>query len=146
MDIIEEIFIFDDFSNRRLVFLFVKDNKNLIGNRQLHYPDANIILIVIDTLRADHLGCYGYRRDTSTEIEKLAAEGIIFKHMLAKSSWTWASTASILTGLYPRNHEANTKKDRLADEIYLLPEILEKHDYNSYAFVANGNASAGVGF
>lgn len=127
-------------------FLFIKDDKSLTGKKQLQYPDANIILIVIDSLRADHLGCYGYHRDTSPEIDKLASEGIIFKNMLAQSSWTRPGTASILTGLYPRNHGANTREDRLVDKVDLLPEILEKHGYISYGFVANGNAGAGVGF
>lgn len=110
------------------------------------YPDANIILILIDTLRADHLGCYGYHRNTSPEIDKLANEGIIFKNMLAQTSWTRPGTASILTGLYPKNHGANTRDDTLAEEINLLSEILGKFGYTSYAYVANGNAGKNVGF
>lgn len=110
------------------------------------YPNANVILIVVDTLRADHLGCYGYIRNTSPGIDKIADEGIVFKNMVAQSSWTRAGTASILTGLYPKHHGANTRDDRLAEEISLLPEILGKHGYDSYGFVANGNAGAKVGF
>ncbi|UCH95986.1 MAG: sulfatase [Candidatus Aminicenantes bacterium] len=124
-------------------FLFIKNKK--ITSR-LQYPDANVILILIDTLRADHLGCYGYPRNTSPEIDKLAKEGIIFKNMLAQTSWTRPGTASILSGLYPKNHGANTREDSLAEEINLLPEILGKYGYTSYAFVANGNAGLPVGF
>lgn len=110
------------------------------------YPNANVILIVVDTLRADHLGCYGYSRNTSPTIDRLANEGIIFKNMLAQSSWTRSSTASILTGLYPKNHGANTREDRLSEAVHLLPEILGKHGYNSYAFVHNANVGVSVGF
>ncbi|MCK5056916.1 MAG: sulfatase [Candidatus Aminicenantes bacterium] len=110
------------------------------------YPNANVILIVVDTLRADHLGCYGYSRNTSPVIDRLANEGIIFKNMLAQSSWTRSSTASILTGLYPKNHGANTREQRLSEEVILLPEILGKHGYHSYAFVQNVNVGVAVGF
>jgi membrane-anchored protein YejM (alkaline phosphatase superfamily) len=123
-----------------LVYLFVSNKKSKT------YPNANVILIVVDTLRADHLGCYGYTRHTSPGIDRLANEGIIFKNMLAQSSWTRAGTASILAGLYPRNHGANTRNDSLAEEINLLPEILGKYGYDSYAFVANGNVGSAVGF
>jgi hypothetical protein len=110
------------------------------------YPNANIILILIDTLRADHLGCYGYNRDTSPVIDSLAAEGIFFKTMRAQSSWTRSSTASILSGLYPKNHGANTRGERLAKAVQILPEILGLHGYRSYAFLTNGNVGQAVGF
>lgn len=109
-------------------------------------PGTNVILIVIDTLRADHLGCYGYHRNTSPEMDKLAKEGIIFTDMCAQSSWTKPATASILSGLFPKNHGAHTTEDYLADEINLFPEILGKHGYRSYAFVTNMFVSDVVGF
>jgi arylsulfatase A-like enzyme len=116
------------------------------GLSSLKYPGVNVILILIDTLRADHLGCYGYHRNTSPVIDRLANEGLIFKNMLAQTSWTRPGTASILTGLYPKHHGANTRDDRLPEEVELLPEILSKHGYHTYAFVTNGNAGAAVGF
>ncbi|MGD2090140.1 MAG: sulfatase [Candidatus Aminicenantes bacterium] len=123
-----------------LVYLFFPSKKSHT------YPNANVILIIIDTLRADHLGCYGYARNTSPELDKLANEGIIFKNMMAQSSWTRPGTASILTGLYPKHHGANTRVDRLAEEINLLPEILGQHGYRSFAFLTNGNVGAVTGF
>jgi arylsulfatase A-like enzyme len=105
-----------------------------------------VILIVIDTLRADHMSCYGYPRNTCPEIDALAKKGILFKNMLANTSWTRPGTASILTGLYPKNHRANTRDDNLAEEINLISEILSKNGYSSYAAVANGNCGAEVGF
>ena len=65
--------------------------------------DFNIVLITIDTLRADHLGCYGYHRNTSPNIDKVAERGIIFKNAIAPSSWTAPSMASIMTSLYPKS-------------------------------------------
>ena len=64
----------------------------------------NLILIVIDTLRADRLGCYGYGEGTSPCMDRLAAEGFRFRNALAPSSWTKPSVASLMTGLYPGRH------------------------------------------
>jgi arylsulfatase A-like enzyme len=110
------------------------------------YTHANVILIVIDTLRSDHLGCYGYSRRTSPNIDKLADTGIIFENMLANTSWTRPGVASILTGLYPKNHEAITTEDNLADEINLMSEILGQHGYTSYGIVTNHQSGERVGF
>jgi len=131
------------------LFLSINHETNIKGNDDLNsckYPNVNVILIVIDTLRADHLGCYGYSRNTSPEIDKLSKEGIIFKNMVAQSSWTKPSTASILSGLYPKNHGAMTGKGRLPEEIHLLSEILRGYGYHSYAFVGNIHVSQAAGF
>lgn len=102
--------------------------------------DCNIVFIVIDTLRADHLGTYGYERETSPNIDALARESLVFRDMVAQSTWTKPGTASLLTGLYPKNHQANTIRDRLADDRILLSEYLHSAGYETHAFVANGNA------
>ena len=66
--------------------------------------DYNIILITIDTLRSDHLSCYGYERKTSPNIDKIADNGIIFEKAIAPSSWTAPSMVSLFTSVYPINH------------------------------------------
>jgi hypothetical protein len=125
------------------IFLFIKGQKDDLASNK--YPNANVILIVIDALRADHLGCYGYPREISPETDKLAKEGIIFKNMLAQSSWTKPATASILTGLYPKSHGASGG-NRIPEQVNLLPEILGKYGYRSYAFTANSFTSKAYGF
>lgn len=107
---------------------------------------CNILFILIDTLRADHLGAYGYTRDTSPNIDALASEGWVFREMVAQSTWTKPGTASLLTGLYPKNHGANTIEDRLADDRILLSEYLQRAGYRTHAFVANGNAGPPFNF
>lgn len=64
----------------------------------------NLILISVDTLRADHLGAYGYERDTSPFLDELASRGVLFERAYATASWTVPSHASMMTGLYPRDH------------------------------------------
>ena len=73
------------------------------GNKQIE-KEFNIVLITIDTLRADHLSCYGYDRDTSPNIDKIAEKGFIFNNAIAPSSWTSPSMVSLFTSVYPINH------------------------------------------
>ena len=63
--------------------------------------DLNLIFVMIDTLRADHMGSYGYERDTSPLMDDLAATGVRFAHVRAQSTWTKSSMASLWTGIYP---------------------------------------------
>ncbi len=67
-------------------------------------PRPNVLVISADTLRPDHLGCYGYERNTSPNIDALARRGALFSNALSTSSWTLPSHASMLTGRYPASH------------------------------------------
>src|SRR5262245_24928412 len=80
----------------------------------------NVILITLDTTRADHLGCYGHARNTSPELDRLAAESEVFTQAYATSSWTLPAHASLLTGKYPSSHGADADPQgalRLTDAI-----------------------------
>ena len=105
----------------------------------------NVVLIVIDTLRRDHLGCYGETRPLSPRLDALAAEGALFENCLAPSSWTEPSTASLLTGLYPTRHGCH-EYARLPDELELLAERLKGHGYRTLGVSGNPNASPQFGF
>ncbi|MBD3369672.1 sulfatase-like hydrolase/transferase [Candidatus Fermentibacteria bacterium] len=97
----------------------------------------SIVLVLIDTLRADHLGCYGYHRDTSPTIDSLAAEGVLFERCQSQSSWTLPAMVTILTGLTPRQHGAGARNDRfhgLSYELAYLPEVLSAQGYATTAF------------
>jgi arylsulfatase A-like enzyme len=106
----------------------------------------NILLYVIDTLRADHLGCYGYSRSTSPRIDALAREGMLFWDVVAQSSWTRPATASILTGRNPERHGAVTITQRIRPEVPTLTELLRAHSYRTAGFVTNVNVSDVYGF
>jgi len=94
----------------------------------------NVILLVIETLRRDHLSLHGYARKTSPFLQRLAEEGITFENAYSQSSWTRPSVASILTGLYPSAHRAIDAMDTLDDSFVLLPEILRECGYRNAAF------------
>ena len=102
----------------------------------------NAILISIDTLRPDHLGCYGYPRDTSPTLDALAAAGVRFEDVTAAAPWTLPSHASMLTGLYPSHHGVKDHEQRLPDKIVTLAEEFRDHGYQTFAVVNTHNVGA----
>ncbi len=108
-------------------------------------PRPNVIIYLIDTLRADHLGAYGYGRPTSPNIDRFAAGGVLFENARAQSSWTRPALASVFTGLRPRAHGVNQRRDALSDSFDTLAELLAGQGYETAAFVTNGNAGPDFG-
>ncbi len=100
-------------------------------------PGCNVIVILIDTLRADHLPCYGYERNTAPNICGLAEEGFLFKNMYANSPSTKTSIASLFTSMLPSQHKSIFNKDVLNDEVITMAEILAEHGYKTHAVNAN---------
>ncbi|MFH1279830.1 MAG: sulfatase [Candidatus Eisenbacteria bacterium] len=107
---------------------------------------ANILLVVFDTLRFDHTGPGGYYRETTPNLDRLAANGVVFERAYAPSSWTLPSTASILTSRYPSGHGAKTKSSALNPEIESLPDLFRKHGYRTGLFSGNPTVSPAFGF
>jgi arylsulfatase A-like enzyme len=101
----------------------------------------NVVLLMVDTLRGDHLGCAGYTRIRTPHIDGLAAAGIRFANAFAQSSWTRPSVATILTGLYPSSHGAVHKADVLPDRVDTLAELLARGGYQTAALANNANVS-----
>jgi arylsulfatase A-like enzyme len=125
--------------------------------RPAEAPRPNIVLITIDTLRADRLGCYGYHRETSPFIDTLAARGTTFTNAYATSSWTSPSMASIFTGLYPRQHGVlhgfvEERERRIATQEFLSPrfetlaEVLRDAGYATFGVSSNGHLTELTGF
>lgn len=97
----------------------------------------NVLLIIVDTLRADHLSCYGYSKNTSPNIDRLSREGVLFENAIAPSSWTLPSHASMLTGKYPSEHHLETQSDILDGTLLTLGEKFLSSGYRTAAFSAN---------
>jgi arylsulfatase A-like enzyme len=96
----------------------------------------NLILITIDTLRADHLGFAGYARDTSPALDRLAAEGVWFPWCYAQSATTGASHATIFTSLHPHDHGVLANREQFPDKPSLI-ETLRRQGYFTAAFVSS---------
>lgn len=89
----------------------------------------NVLLIIIDALRPDHLSCYGYKRDTSVNIDKLAQEGIVFTRAVSASSSTISSVPSIMSSLYPDAHGIWDFGCLFSPSVNTLPRILKRNNY-----------------
>ena len=102
----------------------------------------NVIILLVDTLRADHLDCYGYSRDTSPHLDTFAKDAVRFENVTSQAPWTSPSVASLLSSLYPSAHGLVTFKEgnrvrRLAESVTTLGQVLEANGYQTAAFVAN---------
>jgi arylsulfatase A-like enzyme len=108
-------------------------------DRERASPETpNVILIVMDTLRADRTSAYGYHRPTTPNLERLAARGLRYEDAVSASSWTWPSTASILTGLHPLEHGLQDEAScHLAESLVSLPEALQRRGWTTAAWSAN---------
>ncbi|MFQ5840176.1 MAG: sulfatase [Candidatus Methylomirabilales bacterium] len=105
----------------------------------------NLILIVVDTLRADRVSAYGYSRRTPA-MDRLAQDGTLFVNAIAQASWTKPSFASFFTSLYPSGHQTYRKLDVLPDRVLTLAETLAAGGYYTAAFLNNPNVSPAFNF
>jgi len=124
-------------------------------------PRPNVVVIVIDTLRADRLSFYGYPKDTTPFLSTLAPRSTVFSTAYAGSSWTAPATASIFTGLYPFQHgvvmglaaqlkaiqkDPNIRINRIPESVQTLPEALKAGGYRTFGISDNANICQGQGF
>jgi arylsulfatase A-like enzyme len=91
----------------------------------------NIILITIDTFRADRIGYYGNPRDTSPQLDQFAREGVFFRQAFSSSGWTTPGLISILTSLYAPTHAVDIRGRRLDPEVETLPDVLRRAGYRA---------------
>jgi len=106
----------------------------------------NIILISIDTLRADHLGCYGYGRNTSPNIDDLASESAVFKNVYSTSPWTLPAHVSLFTSFYEVKHQVSEGDEKIRPSLNTLTEILKRGGYYCSAVTGGGFVSSLFGF
>ncbi len=101
----------------------------------------NVIVCSIETLRRDHCSLHGYHRDTTPFLRKLVGDCWVFDDAYSSSSWTRPSIASLLTGLHPTEHGAQSYKAKLVEALVTLPELLAAHGYETAGFVSNLNVT-----
>lgn len=125
-------------------------------NSEAKSPPRLVLLLVVDALRPDHLGCYGSPQPTSPAIDAFAKLGTRFEHAYAASSWTKPSVPSILTGLAPTRHgvlegsaelpDGSLVSDVLSDDALTLAECLKAAGYRTGAFLKNAQLAESSGF
>jgi arylsulfatase A-like enzyme len=102
----------------------------------------NFVVVVVDMLRPDHLGLYGYAKNTSPNLDRLGKQGIVFENATSAAPWTLPSTVSLLTGLLPSEHGAgdarvNEETREISypnDTVTWLPQLFAEHGYDTVAF------------
>ena len=139
-----------------LLFLFldirvVGDDPRPVGSAEdiaalAERDDLNVLFILVDTLRAHHLGSYGYERETSPTIDALAGSGARFAKHLSQSSWTKCSMASMWTSLYPARSRITRYEDALPESAVLPAEILQEAGFRTTGVYRNGWVAPNFGF
>jgi arylsulfatase A-like enzyme len=130
---------------------------SFVGSAWLRRRHPNVVLIVVDTLRADRLGSYGSSKGLTPFLDRLAARGIVFSHAYAPSSWTCPSVASLLTSRYPSQHGVVSFASRLPEDEVTLAERLVparfgaigaflRRDYVAVGFSANFRIMRTLGY
>lgn len=121
-------------------------------------PADNVVVVVLDCLRADHMGLYGYARDTTPELDRLAADSVVFDQAIAPSNWTKPSVVSLLTGLYVSEHRvvdgrlhegvpaSEVRAHVVPESLTTLAEPFSDAGYATAGFVNQGHMPAYMGF
>ncbi len=107
----------------------------------------NVVVLLIDTLRADRLRAYDKKSRVKTPVlDKFAAEGVVFEESQSPENWTKPSVASVLTGLYPMTHGTKQSESKLSDSALMVSEVFKKAGFATGTFLANGYVSDKFGF
>ena len=94
----------------------------------------NILWIVMDTVREDHLSCYGYSRNTTPNIDEIASEGVLFENVISAAPWTLPSHASMFTSMFPSEHGTDAEHPWLDDSFETIAELLHSLGYQTYGY------------
>jgi choline-sulfatase len=110
-------------------------------------PAKSVIVLLIDTMRADKLRAYNPKTRVETPaLEQFAKEGTLFVNAQAPENWTKPSVASVLTGLYPSTHGTKQSESRLPEDVTMISEVFKKAGFTTATFLANGYVSDKFGF
>ena len=108
--------------------------------------DLNVVFILIDTLRADHMSSYGYERPTTPVMDYFAGTGVRFHNHRAQSTWTKTSMASLWTSLYPQRVDVLTHRHAVSDAATMPAEVFRENGYHTAGVWRNGWVAPNFGF
>jgi len=135
------------------VFSFSAPNADVVGNMipdkgGWHGADEspNVLVIMVDSLRADHLGVYGFPKDISPSIDRFAEESVIFEQAFAHASWTRTSTASLFSSMLPTAHGCGSQVPSLPDEVLTVAEVLREGGYATGGMTSNIDVTRSFNF
>ncbi len=127
--------------------LSAKENKSRLSiNPNETLVNTNVLILMVDTLRADHLGCYGYHRNTTPAIDQFKNDGVLFTRCSAASSWTRPSVASIITGMYPATHNQYETNSVIPREAVMIPGSMGQYGNKTLFISTNTLVSRAFGY
>lgn len=106
----------------------------------------NVVMIVMDTARQDHLSCYGYSRDTTPNLSTLKKNARTYYNAYSTTCWTAPSHASLFTGLFPVAHKTTQENWAMAGSLVTLAEALSEHGYQTYGIIENAMLASAGGY
>jgi len=134
-------------------------NATDISNAGMKYKDHNVVLVSFDALQAAHVGCYGYSRNVTPSLDRIAKKGFRFANTTSVSSWTVPSSMTWFTGVYPSEHRMtnkyavyNDEEQKLANlkdlspNLVTLADIMKQNGYVTGGFTGNAGVSGGFGY
>jgi arylsulfatase A-like enzyme len=107
-----------------------------VSKQTIKLDRPNFVLINIDSLRADHMGVYQYKKNTTPFLDRLFEKGIVFNHAITPGYLTFQTDAAVFSGLYPSQNNVRTWTTPINAKLHLLPEILSTYGYKTAAFVS----------
>lgn len=131
---------------RQLAWLEARELNLFAHERPVLPPIENVLLVSVDTLRADHTGWHGYGRETTPVLSALARRGLVFAEAMSTSSWTLPAHGSLLTGRYPSDHGAQDDGSRLSDAFPTLAELFRRAGFHTLAVVSHIYVARPFGF
>jgi hypothetical protein len=123
------------------------ENTEAASAASVHLQPLNVVVVTIDTLRPDHLHCYGYQKIETPVLDQVAQRGVLFENAVAQAPLTPPSHASIFTGQYPTvHHVRNTGGFVLPSSARPLARILHEEGWDTAAFVSSAVLKKVIGF
>lgn len=146
------------YANKKLTLIFITESAESSSTNRIFpfwvnpiiyrrvFKRPNVILISLDTLRADHMSCYGYHRNTSPYMDELARDSVMFQNTYVHSPWTLPSHVSMLYSLNSANHQVYYSTQKIDVSLPSLASFLKKYGYVTHALTGGGFVSSIFGF
>ena len=130
-----------------MIIAVVTINVYAISFKNFYSPEGpNVILISIDTLRADRLGSYGHNRDTTPNIDSVAAKGVVFENAYSQAPWTLPAMATMHTSLYPTEHGAVNGRFPIKKNLNTIAEYMKNKNFKTMAITTHPYVDIKHGF
>lgn len=126
------------------------ESRNPLNSREVSSgfesdPPENVVMIDIDTLRADHLGAYGYEKNTSPNLDRFAERNVMFENAVTPAAWTLPAQVSVFTSTYPRTHRVRGQRQKIPGRYVMLAELLKSNGFETAAFTGGASMAEKIG-